>query len=139
MRKRVHADKNNLDWVVRLRWLPEAIRPIGVRQIYAGHVGAGGGIDQNSSLWGVLLSPLITLVVGLPVMAVMLPLRLAGVVSWEVEAIAWPWGKRGGPVMVMRWRVKGWSEAHRVVDDVAAALQRGETQPSIAGATRDVH
>ena len=139
MRRRVHADKNNLDWIVRLVWLPEAIRPIGVRQIYSGKVGSGGQIDQNTSLFGILLSPLITLVVCVPVMAVVLPLRYAGVMEWEVEAITRPWGKRGGPATVLRWRVKGkrMDEVKRVVDEVARALQLGETQPVIAGARRE--
>jgi hypothetical protein len=138
VRRRVHAETNNLDWTIRLLWLPEAIRALGVRQIYSGKVGPGGRIDQASAIWGVLLSPVISIVVGMPVMAVVLPLRFAGVMSWEVEAVAWPWGKRGGPATVMQWRVKGKGvdEPRRVIDDVASALERGETEPQIAGARR---
>lgn len=138
MRRRVHAERNNLDWTVRLVWLPEAVRPIGVKQIHSGEVGAGGRLQQNTSLFGILLSPLITLVVGIPVVVIVLPLRYAAVMAWEVEAIAWPWGKRGGPATVMRWSVKGrgMDEPRRVIDDVAGALERGETQPQVAGARR---
>ena len=139
MRRRVHADRNNLDWSVRLVWLPQAIRPIGLRQVYSGKAGVGGRFDQNSSLYGILLSPLITLVIGIPVMAIVLPLRYAGVMAWEVEAITWPWGKRGGPATVMRWSVKGkgMDNVERIVDEVATALERGETQPQITGARRE--
>ena len=48
MRRRVHADSNNLDWSVRLVWMPEAIRPIGLRQVYSAKVGAGGRFDQTA-------------------------------------------------------------------------------------------
>ncbi|HEX3054539.1 MAG TPA: hypothetical protein VHP82_00190 [Gaiellaceae bacterium] len=139
MRRRVHAARDNLDWSVRLVWLPEAIRPIGARQIYSGKVGVGGRFDQNTSLFGILLSPLITLVVGIPVMAILLPLRYAGVMAWEVEAITWPWGKRGGPATVMRWSIrgKGMSGIERIVEEIAAALERGETQPQVSGARRE--
>jgi hypothetical protein len=133
VKRRLHAAKNNLDWIVRLVWLPEAIRPIGVRQIYSGSVGVGA---SRAGGFGVLLSPLISLVVGVPTMLVVLPLRFAGVLSWEVEAIARPWG-RGGPATIMRWRVKGWSEARRVIDEVAGQLEAGETQPRVEGAQRE--
>jgi hypothetical protein len=76
VKRRLHAAKNNLDWTVRLVWLPEAIRPIGVRQIYSGSVGVGA---SRAGGFGVLLSPLISLVVGVPTMLVVLPLRFAGV------------------------------------------------------------
>jgi len=138
MRRHVHADKNNLDWTVRLVWLPEAIRPIGLRQIYAGKVGGPHLVDQNTPLYGIVLAPLLTLVLAIPVMAIVLPLRYSGVMAWEVEAITWPWGKRGGPPTVMRWTVKskGMDEVKRVVDEIAVALGGGDTQPQIAGARR---
>ena len=39
----------------------------------------------------------------------------------------------------MRWSVKGkgMGDVERVVDEVAAALERGETQPQISGAQRE--
>ena len=52
VRREAHSSKSNLDWVVRLVWFPEAIRPIGPRQIYEGSVGGGvartGGLGYSS-------------------------------------------------------------------------------------------
>jgi len=134
VRRNVHSSKDNLDWVVRRVWVPEAIRPIGPRQVYEGSVGLGavgtGGV-------GVVLSPILFVIFVIPTMLVVLPLRFARVMSWEVEAISHPWGKRA-PAMLKRWRVKGRSEdLRRVVDEIAAALERGEDQPQVAGAVRD--
>jgi hypothetical protein len=42
----------------------------------------------------------------IPTMLVVLPLRLAGVLSWRVEAVTYPWGQRK-PADVKAWRVKG--------------------------------
>jgi hypothetical protein len=133
VRRSVHSSKNNLDWVVRLIWFPEAIRPIGSRQIYEGSVAAGAG--RTGGL-GVLFSWIFFLILVIPTMLVMLPFRYARAMSWEVEAVARPWGKHA-PVMLQRWRVKGRSaELRRVVDEIAAALERGEDRPQVAGAVR---
>ncbi|HXY85529.1 MAG TPA: hypothetical protein VEH52_08600 [Gaiellaceae bacterium] len=134
MKRRVHSSKNNLDWIVRVVWSPEAIRPIGVRQVYSGSVGRGA---NRTGAFGIVFSLVLFLILVIPTVIVVLPLRYAGVMPWEVEAVARPWGRRG-PATVMRWRVKGRSEVRRVVDEVAAALERGEDQPRIAGARRDV-
>jgi hypothetical protein len=134
VRRKVHSSKNNLDWVVRVVWVPEAIRPIGPRQVYEGSVGHGAA---RTGGFGVLVSPILFLIFVIPTMLVVLPLRYAQVMSWEVEAVTRPWGKRA-PAMVQRWRVKGRSgELRRVVDEIADALERGEDQPQVAGAVRD--
>src|ERR1700722_2047615 len=134
MKRGVHSPKDNLDWVVRLVWFPEAIRPIGPRQVYEGSVGRGAG---QTAAFGVLFSPVLFLIFVIPTVLVVLPLRYARVMSWEVEAVARPWGKRA-PAVLKRWRVKGRSaELRRVVDEIAAALERGEEQPQVAGARRD--
>ena len=110
MNRRVHSTKENLDWTVHLVWTPEAIRPVGV---------AG---DQLSVL------------ASIPAIAVVLPFRYAGVMAWRVEAVAFPRGRRGLP-LVMAWRVMGRrKELKRVVDEIAAALERGDTNPHVRGA-----
>jgi hypothetical protein len=131
MRRRVHADSNNLDWTVRRLWLPEAVRPVSVRQV---HSGAARANDYAGV--GVLVSPIFSLIFALPTMLVLVPLRLMGKASWEIEATARPWG-RMGPVHVRRWRVKGWSQSRQAVEEIAAALGRGETDLQLAGVTRD--
>lgn len=46
-------------------------------------------------------------------------------------------GKRGGPATVLRWHVKGRREdLERVIEEIAAALERGEKRPEVLGATR---
>lgn len=73
----------------------------------------------------------------LPTMLVVLPLRLAGLMSWRVEAVSYPWGRRK-PADVKAWRVKGhWGELQRVVNELAAALERGEQRPRVANAEPD--
>jgi hypothetical protein len=135
MRRAVHSSTNNLNWVVRRVWFPEAIRPIGPRQIFEGSV--GGGAAQTGT-FAVLFSPVVFLILVIPTMLIVLPLRYARVLSWEVEAVARPWGKRA-PAILRRWRVRGRSaELRRVVDEIAAALERGEDQPQIVGARRDL-
>lgn len=135
MKREVHSAKDNLDWKLRLVWAPNAIRPIGPRDIYAGKV--GGGVGATGAL-GVPFSLLMFLILVIPVMAIVLPLRYARAVAWHIEAIAYPWGKRGGPAQILRWRVKGRrAELQRVMDDIAAALESGNRNRQISGATRD--
>ena len=131
MKRRVHSQRDNLDWTVRRVWLPEGLRPVGVRQMHS-----GTHSPQQYAGLGVLLSPLFTLVFGIPALRVLIPLRLAKLASWRIEAQTRPWGRRG-PATVLAWRVKGWAESERAMDDVAAALERGENNPRIASAERD--
>jgi hypothetical protein len=131
MSRTVRAERNSLTWKVRRVWVPEAVRPIGPRQMYSGSARP----TQHAGL-GVLLSPLIALTFAVPVLLVLLPLRLAKLSSWRVEAVARPWGRRG-PAHVLAWRVKGWKEGSRAIHEIAAALERGETSPQISSAKRD--
>ena len=85
---------------------------------------------------GVVVSPLFTLVFAIPTLLVLIPLRFAKVVAWRIEAVARPWGRRG-PATLLAWRVKGWAESERAMDEIAAALERGEMDPQIASAERD--
>ena len=94
---RVHSERENLDWKVRRVWVPIAVRPMGPRQI-EGSVGRYAGA-------GMLVSPIFALLFAIPTMLVLLPLRFARLASWRVEAVAYPWGRRG-PKTVMGWRVK---------------------------------
>jgi hypothetical protein len=129
--RRVHDEPNDLDWSLRRVWFPEGLRPVGPRQIMSGSVRPSpyAGV-------GVLLSPLLSVVVGIPVLLVLVPLRFAKLVSWRIEATARPWGRRG-PRAVLAWRVKGWEESRAALDELAAALARGEQSPTLAGAQRD--
>ena len=46
------------------------------------------------------------------------------------------WVEAKSPGQIMRWRVRGWSESGRVVEDVAKALEAGVREPSPSGAER---
>jgi hypothetical protein len=71
-------------------------------------------------------------------MLVVLPLRYLRRLPWQIEAVAYPWGKRGGPATVLRWRMKGRkADLQRAMDEIASALESGDTNPQIAGAERD--
>lgn len=127
MKRKVHSAGANLDWTIRLAWTPKVIRPIGPRQLR--------GLGDDGDALGTLVSLLLFLILVVPAMLIVLPLRYAGVLGWRVEAIAYPWGKREGPTLVSVWIVKGrGSEIDAVVDAIAAALERGETAPQVAGA-----
>ncbi len=141
----VHSEKGNLDWTIRLLWTPTAIRPIGPKQIYEGSVGTGvhqttprGGLNTGYGFMVMPFSVLIFLIFVVPVMLVVLPLRYARVLPWQIEAVTYPWGKRKGPATVLRWRVKGRREdLERAVNEIAAGLERGDVAPKISGAVRD--
>ena len=112
MKRTVHSASDDLDWTVGLVWTPEAVLQVRV----------GIPVDQ------------IFLIAVIPALAVVLPLRYAGAVSWRVEAVAFPDRRRGLP-LVMAWRVKGRrKELKRVVDEIAGALERGDTNPHVEGA-----
>jgi len=84
VKRTVHSATEDLDWTVDRVWAPEALRQVRV----------GLPVDQ------------IYLIAVIPALALVLPLRYAGVMSWRVEAVAFPNGRRGLP-LVMAWRVKG--------------------------------
>ncbi|MCW2976331.1 MAG: hypothetical protein JWM06_1612 [Actinomycetia bacterium] len=130
MGRHVHSASNNLDWTIRRLWLLDGLRPVGLREL-----DARARQPLLFTAWTFLFSPLFSVIAAIPTMIVILPLRFAGLASWEVRAQARPWGRRGPPEIV-RWRVKGWHESAQAVEDVAAALERGERQPQIAGAVR---
>jgi hypothetical protein len=131
MARRVRSERDDTEWKVKRVWLPEGLRPVGPRQIVGGSVRP----HQYAGL-GVLLSPLFSVVFGIPALVILLPLRLARLTSWTIEAVARPWGRRG-PTEAMQWRVKGWSESERALDDVADALRRGVEAPQVEGADRE--
>ena len=130
MARRVHSESANLDWTIRRIWLPEGLRLVGIRQIYSG---SHQPLHNNV---GALFSPLFTLVFGVPALLVLIPLRFANLVGWRIEAVTRPWG-RLGPATMLAWRVKGWAESERAMEEIASSLERGETDPQISFARRD--
>jgi len=84
----------------------------------------------------VVVSPLFTLFFGIPALLVLLPLRFAKLASWRIEAVTRPWGRRG-PATLLAWRVRGWAESEQAIAEIAAALERGEDDPRLAGVERD--
>jgi hypothetical protein len=133
VKRKVHSAKDDLDWTVRLVWFPEAIRPIGPRQVYSGSVGTGAGFGA----FGIPFSLLVFLILVIPTMLVVLPLRYAGLMSWQVQAVTYRWGRRGGPATVRNWRVRGRRDKLRkAVDEIAAALERGD-EPQVVGVEAD--
>jgi len=112
VKRKVHSAKEDLDWTVHLVWTPEVIRPVGLK--------------RGDLTW---------LVFVVPALVATLPLRYAGVMSWRVEAVAFPQGRRSLP-LVTAWQVKGRrKELKIVVDEIAAALERGDTNPQVQGAS----
>jgi hypothetical protein len=84
MARHVHSRRESLDWKVRRVWVPEAVRAIGPRQMQSASVGAGRCAGA-----GVLFSPLLSLVLAIPTLLVLVPLRFAGLAAWRVEAVAY--------------------------------------------------
>ena len=62
---------------------------------------------------------------------------------WTVEARTYPWGRRFPPI-VLSYEIRGHEDALRALEELVAALARGDGAPVIAGAesirqSRTVH
>jgi hypothetical protein len=67
----------------------------------------------------------------LPVLPFVLVFRRLGWLPWTVEARAYPWGRRYPPV-VFAYAVRGGTHVRGVIEEVAAALERGDGRPEPA-------
>jgi hypothetical protein len=134
------ATPDNLTWTVNRLWLPLAARPvtptdsirINARPGGTSFGGAVWGNPANFAAPGLLLG-LLFLIVTIPFMPVILLLRARRVTSWTLRATCRPWGRRG-PKQVMHWRVRGWAESERALQEIAAAFARGDGAPNVPGA-----
>lgn len=132
-------------WRVRRLVLPDALRPFDVSEAFSRSwvvrgnesfvtVGVQHGVPPGNvqmfgseSLAGLLVSIVLLLLLPLLLPIAFVCRLLPGRPCW-VEA------KRGG--LIMRWRARGWSEAGRVADEVAEALEAGVRDPSPRGSER---
>jgi hypothetical protein len=82
-----------------------------------------------------LVSSAITFVLALPLLPVVLLLRRTGVLRWTIEARARPWGRRGGPPVVLRYAVAN-ARLDAAFDELITALARGDGAPELRDAER---
>jgi hypothetical protein len=64
-----------------------------------------------------------------------LGLRALRVTPWTIEATSRPWG-RSGPPVVMRWEIRGTTEADAALASICEQLEQGAGSPVVAGAER---
>lgn len=132
---------NGLQWTVRRLVVPHAMRPldrIGMLDAATPRRtvvdGMSGRVPDAFGAWtgplplGVLFLPL-----ALPLLPLVLLLRWLRLLPWTIEARAHPWGRRF-PTIVFAYEVRGHAEALHVLDEVAAALARGDGAPEVPGA-----
>ena len=82
-----------------------------------------------------LASSVIAFVLALPFLPVVLLLRHTGVLRWTIEARAHPWGRRGGPPVVLRYAVPD-DRLDAALDELMTALARGDGAPVLRDAER---
>ena len=119
---------DGLEWTVRRLRLPPAMLPHPASEMV-----------ELSHPQDEIVSALPLGFVLLPVAAVCFPfvllLRAVRLLPWTIRARTYPWGRRTPPI-VLEYQVRGREESERVLRDLAAALERGDGGPAVAGAER---
>jgi hypothetical protein len=131
---------DGLEWKVKLVFLSAGMRPptpadlVDIGTPRRTHVDGVGRIpDAVVGVTGPVPLGALLLVLTLPFLPIVLALRWLRVLPWTIEARTYPWGKRHPPI-VLSYEIRGRDEALRALDELAAALVRGDGAPLIPGA-----
>jgi hypothetical protein len=146
---RTIRDPSGAEWRIRRRWLSRPLRRPRFARLRRGRgsstswldVGDLGGADGVFAyvalvvlvivvlvvfvlfVWPLLLALADAVVILLAAVAAAVG-RLAMGRPWTIEAV-----RSGCAAERLEWRVNGWRRSGRVIEDIAAALSRGESQP----------
>ena len=119
---------DGLEWTVRRLLLPFAMRPYPPSEmIELSHP------DREAAAalpLGFVVVPIL-----LPFLPLVLLCRALRLLPWTIEARTYPWGKRFPPI-VLAYEVRGREETKLALNDLAAALERGDGAPAVQGAER---
>jgi hypothetical protein len=132
-----------LDWKIKRLVVPTGFLPLTRGDVLAAGTPRRtivGGMDrQVQDAVGAPTGPLplgfLFIPLWLPLIPIVLLLRKARIVSWTVEARAYPWGRRYPPI-VLAYLVRGGDEAKAAVEELTAALARGDGAPELVGAVK---
>jgi len=119
---------DGLEWTVRRLLLPLAMRPYPPSElIELSHPDreAAAGLPL-----GFIVVPVL-----LPFLPLVLLCRALRLLPWTVEARTYPWGKRFPPI-VFAYEIRGRDETRLALEELAAALARGDGAPIVQGAER---
>jgi len=138
MRRITSPDR--LNWTVKRLVVPTGMRPPSAAEMLdvatprrtVVHGVPGTVPDAMMGVTGPLPLGALFSVVLLPLVPLALALRYLGLARWTIEARAYPWGRRYPPA-VLTYLVGGRVASARAVDELAAALERGEGAPVLAG------
>ena len=135
--KKVSAP-NNLEWSVKRQLLSDWMRPLrpedAARQWAHGTPDGLTGGSPRLAPHALIFGALWTLVT-LPVLPIVLLLRRQGLLPWTITAITRPWGRRG-PATVLRYHVRGKSQADAALEHLVKRLEAGDGAPVLPGAER---
>jgi hypothetical protein len=119
---------DGLEWTVRRLLLPLAMRPYPPSEM----------IDlshPDREVAAVLPLGFIVVPALLPFLPLVLLCRALRLLPWTIEARTYPWGKRF-PSIVFAYEIRGRDETRLALEEIAAALERGDGAPAVKGAER---
>ena len=138
--KRTVVSPSGLRWTVKRLVVPTGIRPLTRAELL--QVATPGrtvveGVDRRlPDATGGWTGPYPLAFLFLPLMLPLVPfallLRRLRLLPWTIEARTYPWGRRYPPI-VFSYAVRGREEVVRAIDELAAALERGEGRPVLRG------
>ena len=139
--KHVVDAPNGLRWTVKRLLVPTGFRPLSRTEVLDAAAprrtrvdGASRQVPDAIGGWtGPLPLGFLFLPLGLLIVPIALFLRRLRVLPWTIEARTYPWGRRYPP-LVLTYAVRGGDETRRAFGELAAALERGDGAPVIAGA-----
>ena len=138
--KRTVIGPNGLRWTVKRLIVPTGMRPLTGPELL--HVATPyrqvvEGIDRRlPDAYGGWTGPYPLAFVFFPVLALFLPFVLLARqlrwLPWTIEARAYPWG-RWKPPIVFSYAVRGTAECLVAIEELIAALERGDGRPQLSG------
>jgi hypothetical protein len=137
--KRAIVTPDGLHWTVKRLVVPNGMRPLtrtDLLQVATPGRTVVEGIDQRlPDAVGGWTGPIPLAFVLLPVMLPFLPFvlffRSRRWLPWTIEARSYPWGRRYPPI-VFSYAVRGGAECIVAIDELCAALLRGDGRPELS-------
>jgi len=139
--KRTVVSPNGLHWTVKRLVVPTGMRPLTRTELLQAATPGRTvveGMDQRlPDAVGIATGPYPLAFPFVPLMLPLVPfvllLRARRLLPWTLEARAYPWGRRF-PAIVFSYAVRGRAESLLALDELIAALARGDGRPELSGA-----
>jgi hypothetical protein len=132
---------DGLRWTIKRLLVPTGFRPltrVELLQVATPGRTVVDGVDRRlPDATGAWTGPYPLAFLFLPVVLPLVPfavlLRRVRLLPWTIEARTFPWGRRYPPI-VFTYAVRGGPESIRAIEELAAALERGDGRPVLGGA-----